>query len=161
MSRRHQRVATRLSHRSLLAAVVATALLGGCAHRGGLYAWGGYDQLLYQAYKNPGDALVAQQELQAHIASLEASHTKVPPGLYAEVGTFCLQAGDRACAARQYEKEAQAWPESRPLMTTLVAHIDRPLPPARPASAPDAAQPSAPPAGPAPAASTPSTGARP
>jgi len=56
---------------------------------------------------------------------MEAGRQKVAPGLYAELGTLYLQAGESAKAKSYYTKERDAWPESRGLMTAMIENIDR------------------------------------
>ena len=87
------------------------------------YQWGGYDALLYQSYKSPEKGVEVRQALEAHITKLEQSHQKVAPGLYAEVGTMYLQAGDSTKALVFYERERSAWPESKGLMDALIGNI--------------------------------------
>lgn len=97
--------------------------LTGCAT--GLYQWGGYDAMLYQSYKNPEKALEFRQGLELHITKMEASKQKVAPGLYAELGTLYLQAGDATKAVELYTKERDAWPESRSLMDALINNVGK------------------------------------
>jgi len=118
------------------AASIAVAALGlcGCAQRT-MYSWGNYDGLLYQSYKEPEKGALLQSKLEAHVLALEHSGQKVAPGLYAEVGTLYLQGGNEAKATFYYTKERNAWPESQPLMDTLIAHVsDRKAIPATAAS---------------------------
>jgi len=107
--------------------IILMALLGlfltGCATRSGLYQWGGYDAMLYQSYKNPEKAVEFRQGLELHVAKMEAANQKVAPGLYAELGTLYLQAGDGTKAVAMYTKEREAWPESRGLMDSLINNV--------------------------------------
>ena len=107
------------------AALLAVALLSGCAHRGQLYDWGGYDNLLYQQYKDPTKTAEMRSRLEAHVAQLEKSEQKVPPGMYAEMGTLYLQADDRPKAIDFYQREEAAWPESRQLMQSMIETLKR------------------------------------
>jgi hypothetical protein len=100
-------------------AILAAAALAGCAAQP-LYKWGNYDGLLYESYKEPGKTAELQQNLEHHIASLEHSHAKVAPGLYAELGTLYMQNGDAEKARQYFAKERDAWPESRTLMDSLI-----------------------------------------
>ena len=105
-------------------AIVATLALAGCANNR-IYAWGGYDELLYRQYKDPAQALDMRIKLEAHVAQLEQSRQKVPPGLYAEIGTLYLQTNDKVTAAAYYKKEHEVWPESRALMTAMISSISK------------------------------------
>lgn len=99
-------------------------LMTGCASRS-MYQWGGYDGMLYQSYKSPEKALEFRQGLEAHIAKLEQSKQKIAPGLYAELGTLYLQAGDTTQAVAMYTKEREVWPESRGLMDSLINNVGK------------------------------------
>lgn len=109
----------------MLAAVLGVLTLSGCATSRQAYDWGSYDQLLYETYKEPVRAEALRIELETHIAALEAGNSKVAPGLYAELGTLYLEAGDADRAIELYEKERAAWPESRGLMTALIVSLQR------------------------------------
>lgn len=100
-------------------------LLSGCAGTSGLYQWGGYDAMLYQSYKNPEKVVEFRQGLELHIAKMEASNQKLAPGLYAELGTLYLQAGEEGKAVGMYTKERDNWPESRGLMDALITNITK------------------------------------
>jgi hypothetical protein len=115
--------------------MLALLTLSGCTTTQQVYDWGEYDQLLYETYREPTRVEALRLELEAHIAALEAGNAKVPPGLYAELGTLYLEAGDTDRAIAMYEKERAAWPESRGLMTALIVNLQR-----RKARAEEAAQ---------------------
>lgn len=104
---------------------LAGLFLTGCANQTGLYQWGGYDAMLYQSYKNPEKAVEFRQGLELHINKMEDSKQKVAPGLYAELGTLYLQAGDATKAVALYTKERDAWPESRGLMDALINNVGK------------------------------------
>lgn len=106
-----------------LGGVAMALLLAGCAVKTGLYDWGGYDGLLYQSYKEPATAAANMHKLEAHIRQLEQRQQKVPPGLYADLGTMYLQAGDKEKAQANFMKERELWPESRVLMDALLKHV--------------------------------------
>ena len=107
-------------------ALVGFALLmTGCASNNNLYQWGKYDTLLYQSYKNPEKAVEFRVGLEEHIAKMEQSKQKTAPGLYAELGTLYLQAGDATKAVAFYTKERDAWPESRGLMDALISNVSK------------------------------------
>lgn len=100
------------------------ALLTGCASKS-LYQWAGYEEQLYASYKDPTKVEVMRNRLEAHIQQARQSGIKVAPGLYAELGTLYLQAGQRRQAMSYYEQERQNWPESKQLMTALIQNIER------------------------------------
>jgi len=92
-----------------------------------MYKWGSYDEMLYQSYKSPEKSDAFRESLELHLTKMEQSQQKVAPGLYAELGTLYLQAGDRGKAVSFYIKERDAWPESKGLMETLITNIGKPL----------------------------------
>lgn len=108
-------------HKSMLFSA-ALLMLGGCAQKG-LYDWGGYSGLMYQNYKKPESVPANLILLQTHVTALEGHSTKVAPGLYADLGTLYLQAGDRVRAVENYRKERAAWPESAGLMDGMIRNL--------------------------------------
>lgn len=98
-------------------------MLAGCA--ADLYEWGRYENQLYQQYKDPSQAEAARLELEEHIRQVEQTKRKVGPGLYAELGTYYLEAGDRQSAIQYYEFERDAWPESQGLMNSMIQNLRR------------------------------------
>lgn len=107
-----------------LSLVIFAAALSGCASQS-LYQWGGYEGMLYQGYKDATKMEALRVGLESHIAELEQSGQKVAPGLYAELGTLYLQAGDGDKALTFYGREREAWPESRGLMEAMIKNIER------------------------------------
>lgn len=107
----------------LIVLLACGLFLTGCANRSSLYQWGGYDAMLYQSYKDPEKVIALRTGLELHIAQMELAKQKIAPGLYAELGTIYLQAGDSNKAVAMYTKERDAWPESRGLMDTLINNV--------------------------------------
>lgn len=104
--------------------LVAGLGLAGCATPR-TYDWGKYDELLYQSYKDVTRTEAMRVGLEQHLAALESRGQKVAPGLYAELGTLYLQAGDTTRAIELYAKERDAWPESKGLMEVMIASLER------------------------------------
>ena len=105
--------------------VGALFALTGCATQNrGLYEWGGYDNLMYQSYKNPEAGAKSRESLAAHIALLEKGGKRVAPGLYADLGTLLLQSGDKAGALTNYRRERELWPESAVLMDAMIKTLE-------------------------------------
>lgn len=107
----------------LVYALVACAVLSGCATNKGLYDWSGYSGLLYQSYQDPAKAAENMRTLEANILKAEQAGLKVAPGLYADLGTMLLQSGDRDKALINYRKERALWPESAVLMDAMIKNI--------------------------------------
>jgi hypothetical protein len=108
----------------LSAALCCAVLLTGCVTN--KYEWGAYNQGLYNYYKNPTTQKDFKKDLTALLQRSEKQNKKPAPGLYAELGTLCLESGDKAGAIANYKKESAAWPESKPLMDTLIKNLDKP-----------------------------------
>jgi len=134
--------------KSWLGLLVGAAVAGpfGCAPKT-MYRWGGYDQALYDHYKNPQQRDEFVAKLGGVISEAEKTGGVVPPGCYAEYGWALYEEGRTAEAIVYYEKESKLWPESRPLMEKLIRNASRakapaPAPPtaAVPASAPEEAK---------------------
>jgi len=89
------------------------------------YNWGSYPEGLYQYYSSPEKHNKIRAQLVADLQNLEKRQALVPPGLYAEAGTYFLEQGDSKTALEYYKKEYAAWPESRGLMSSLIANLER------------------------------------
>ncbi|MDR1163525.1 MAG: DUF4810 domain-containing protein [Candidatus Accumulibacter sp.] len=122
-------------------------LLGGCvAPRSGLYRWNNYDQTLYESYKDADKTGELVTGLETLAVDLEKEQLRMPPGLYAELGTLYLQMGELDKAIGMYTKERDTWPESKGLMDALITNLQKRLKPAStPASASEPASASIPP----------------
>lgn len=98
--------------------------LTGCATNN-LYQWGGYEDQLYAAYKDPTKVESLRLKLENVLQEAQQSGRRVAPGLYAELGTVYLQAGNRQQAIRYYELERRTWPDSTLLMTAMIQNLER------------------------------------
>lgn len=107
--------------------LVITALLVGlyACSSSPQYQWGNYPDGLYRYYQKPDEHEQIRARLVEHLKALEDNATVVPPGMYAEAGTYFLEKGDSLTALEYYKKEYSAWPESRPFMTSLIANLER------------------------------------
>lgn len=90
-----------------------------------MYNWGNYEQGLYNSYKDPSQTEALRVSLEEQVVVVEAGKQKMPPGLYAELGTLYLKSGSSDKAKFYYTKEMATWPESATLMTALIQNIDR------------------------------------
>ncbi|GDY28223.1 hypothetical protein AHAT_41130 [Agarivorans sp. Toyoura001] len=106
--------------------ILFVSFLSGCTStQTTLYNWGGYDEGIYEYYYDPVEAANFPELMEAHILQLENNNQTPAPGLYAEVGTFKLKTGDINNAISFYKKEAETWPESKPLMDAIVQNLER------------------------------------
>ena len=106
-----------------LLAVTATALiLCACSSpRQNIYAWGtegAYTESVYQSINQEGDPQEQIQQLQNIIQT--AGNSKVPPGLYAQLGLLYGQTGDLGKMHEAYQKESQLYPESAQFINFLL-----------------------------------------
>lgn len=104
--------------------LICAVLMSGCATRP-MYNWGDYEKNLYESYSDPVKVADFRSELEEIIADVEGDRKKVAPGLYAELGTVYLQAGDKEKAVMMYKKERDTWPESRYMMNAMIKNLER------------------------------------
>jgi hypothetical protein len=102
------------------------ALAGaGCAPPGNLYAWNGYDNVLYRQARAPQDNEAYLEHLKQIIETTERAKDKVPPGIYAEYGYALFTNGQYDDAITYYQKERDAWPESRVFMEKMIRNTQQ------------------------------------
>ncbi len=126
-------------------------LASACASQKTLYTWGDYHAALLSYYKNPGELQKYADRLSADIQKAEAKDN-VPPGMYAEYGYALLKLGQQDQAVTYFQKEEEAWPEARFLMTKVITRLS--APPPEPAPDAPTVSPGAAPAPPEPADSS-------
>ncbi|RUO38002.1 DUF4810 domain-containing protein [Aliidiomarina taiwanensis] len=99
-------------------------LIAGCQSTPNTYyAWGNYEDALFANYHEPE---AREEELTKYLNFLESTprnNLRFGPGLFAEAGTFMLERGDVGRAIQFYELESANWPESKPLMETLITNL--------------------------------------
>jgi len=108
--------------------LVLTALLGlsGCAlsptisHSG--YYWGNYSHTLYNYKKSPDEKNRATHiaELNSIIQKSQTLNLKVPPGIYAELGMYTIEDGNRAKANEYFNLELGTYPESKAMINQIL-----------------------------------------
>ena len=105
---------------SALALAAAAVIFCGCSGgtRNQIYYWdGSYTDSTYQYLKQEGDVGEQIEALEKSIQKAYEKGLKVPPGLYSHLGLLYLNAGNGVRARENFEKEAQAFPESKPFLT--------------------------------------------
>ncbi|MCP4878081.1 MAG: DUF4810 domain-containing protein [Gammaproteobacteria bacterium] len=108
---------------------IVFVFISGCAPKvsqSNLY-WGNYSNTLYALKKAPVDDTKAahEAELEGIVAKSKELNLKVPPGIYAELGLFALERGDKSSAQNYFGLEQESYPESAILMEqTLKTKID-------------------------------------
>lgn len=100
--------------------LAAVVMFSGCAHKApSKYEWGNYEQSMYDYYKNPSDPAALMASIEGTVKSAEATHRKVPPGMYAEYGYLLMLQGKPQEAVANFEKEKRNWPESAGFMDRM------------------------------------------
>jgi len=92
-----------------------------------LYYWGNYEQLVYDMYKNPGNATpeVQLQKLNQDIQIAQNKGLRVAPGIYAHIGMLYASMGDAGSAKAALEQEQQLYPESTQFVSGLIKRMDK------------------------------------
>jgi hypothetical protein len=106
-------------------AVVAALVLGGCAPR--LYHWGQYEDSLHTRVTDASaeGRQKAFRMLEQTIQEAEQTGQRVPPGVYADYGYLLYQSTRPDDAVRYLRKEAELYPEAKPLMDSVISRIDQ------------------------------------
>lgn len=102
-----------------LMVVLALAGMTGCAPKT-LYTWNGYDDALYQHYKDPAQYESFVEALKEVVDEGDASG-QIPPGMYAEYGYALYEQGKIAEAVVYFQKESDKWPEAKFFMSKVIA----------------------------------------
>lgn len=112
------------------AAVLALALAAGCAASPPrtLYAWGTYEEMIYDAHVKPGSVTVHDQieQLEAHKATTAAANKALPPGWHAHLGYLYFEDGKADAARAELNAEKAAFPESATFVDRLLANMNQP-----------------------------------
>ena len=89
-------------------------LVAGCATKKEIYYWGEYEQLIHDAYINPGSADPATQieKLNADIQKSEAKGKRVAPGIYSHLGYLYALEGKDSQSKAAFSQEQTLYPES-------------------------------------------------
>lgn len=94
-------------------------LLSGCGtvSQSNLY-WGNYSTTLY-GVKKESDAnsrQVHERELLSLVEEAKKKSLRVPPGIYAELGIYAMERGDKAAGNNYFSLEEKTYPEGSALM---------------------------------------------
>lgn len=112
----------------LYALVLAAALpMYGCSTPKTLYAWGDYQDSVYQSLKGDGKTSPEQQiqDLEAGLQKIASKGAAIPPGYYAHLGLLQLQTGHNDRAAAAWQKEKALFPESSQYMDFLLNNMKK------------------------------------
>jgi hypothetical protein len=100
-------------------ALSSTMLLAGCTTPG-RFEWGGYESALYVYAKKPDQRPAYRAALEQAVERGRRTN-RLAPGLLSELGYLSLEDGDVGAAVALFEEEMNAFPESRPFLTSVVA----------------------------------------
>ena len=103
-------------------AVLCGVLASGCAAPP-LYDWGNYEKSLQDSYISHDEAQT-WSDLEAAVTTAQQTGRRIPPGACAEYGFSLYRRGQRKAAIEYFQREAQLFPESKPLMDKLITKID-------------------------------------
>src|ERR1041385_1915942 len=118
---------------SKLFAVAATGgslalflLLNGCAVETH-YAWGNYEQLVYDMYQSPGKSPPEREieQMESDLQIARSQNKPLPPGFHAHLGDLYYQIGTAYAARQEFETEKAQFPESAVFMNRLLASMQR------------------------------------
>lgn len=116
--------------RQVLALLVMVSLTG-CANKI-LYDWAGFNSGVEGHFttmlKHDVGAISTEQTLEIvsnHVARNNEKGLKVPPGVYAELGTLYLEENNLSQAIFFYRQEQITWPESSVLMEKLIDNLSK------------------------------------
>jgi hypothetical protein len=103
-------------------------LLAGCATQRNLYAWGGYEDLIYVSYSAPGKLSPEDQikQLEQDSQKAQATGARMPPGWHAHLGSLYAQSGNLEEARRELLKEKDQFPESAVFVDHLLSNLNKP-----------------------------------
>ena len=89
------------------------------------FYWGSYEDSLYsrQQHAGAGGEAEAATMLLATINEAQTNNGKVGPGIHADYGYLLFKQGRADEAVTELQKEAALYPESKPLMETMVSRV--------------------------------------
>jgi hypothetical protein len=89
------------------------------------FYWGSYEDSLYSRQQHAGanGETEAATMLLATINEAQTGNGKVGPGIHADYGYLLFKQGRTDEAIAELQKESALYPESKPLMETMVSRI--------------------------------------
>lgn len=103
--------------------IVAAVTLSACATT--YYDWGSYEHSIARLYEEGGEPDLGEEitVLAEEISETLGEGKRVPPGKHAHLGYLHYLAGNHSEAARGFEAEKQAFPESAALIDALLVRL--------------------------------------
>ncbi len=118
--------AARLKVATILCLALLTCLAG-CKRTPALYAWGSYEDQIYDMYINPGKAEPGIQidRLTEDIERAELEGKRTPPGVHAHLGYLYYTQGNVQAALAEFSTEKALFPESAAFIDGMVARLKK------------------------------------
>jgi len=107
----------------ILMILISSALISGCATQKPMYEYSNYSESFY-GMKKEGGAETSDEwktTLEDIISKSNASITRVPPGVYANLGYLYLKMNNNEQAIFYFEEEKKIYPESIKFMDNLIS----------------------------------------
>ncbi len=106
--------------------IICAALVAGCAAPT-TYQWGGYEQLIYASYAEPGSvpAQAQVETMEKDFQEARASNRRMPPGWHAHLGYLYYQLGKLDQAQQELQTEKAQFPESTVFMDRLLSNLQK------------------------------------
>ena|SRR5689334_7809059 len=107
-------------------AIAALLALSACV-KPSLYAWGRYEDLIYQMYMKPGaaDPVTQTAKLREDIEKANAEGKAVPPGVHAHLAYLYYQQGDLGAMKQEFLIEKKLFPESAVFIDGVFERLER------------------------------------
>lgn len=116
-----------MTHRFLLPAALAAALVGCAAPPQPLYQWGAFPAHTYDTLRGEGKSPNEQIDLMlTHSQKVGQAGQKVPPGFHAHLALLYLKVGRQDAAQVHFDAERREFPESAGYIDALIKSTTRP-----------------------------------
>ena len=104
--------------------VLTVLVLTGCGSPL-IYRWSGCESSVAALYADADEQSLAKQvaALSRQVETSRRTGQNVPPGMLAHLGYVCYLRGDKKAAARYFQAEKQAFPESARFIDVMLEQI--------------------------------------
>ncbi|AQT61957.1 MULTISPECIES: DUF4810 domain-containing protein [Cellvibrio] len=111
----------------IIVSLVLALCLTGCVNNQTTYHWGNYEQVVYDMYKNPGEATADQQltKLRQDVEIAASKGKPVPPGVFAHMGMLYASMGNSEQAKLSLNEELAHYPESAIFVDGLLTRLEK------------------------------------
>jgi len=99
--------------------LICLLFLTGCAQKGPMYSWGGYEAQTYKYFKGePPEAQLI--ELEKQMAEAKDKGLALPPGFHAHMALLYEKTGKSVEMRQMFETEKRLYPESSILINNIL-----------------------------------------